>query len=90
MDLVDFRIGTEFTMSDGVYRCTDIGTRTVVAIRIDRVETTTKHEDGAVTRQVLSEADAAAEGWFNGPPYPVLELVIDEDDFPICQPRNAT
>lgn len=90
MNLADFQVGSEFVMGDGVYRCTDIGTRTVVAIRIDRGETSTKHEDGTLSHQVLSEADAAAEGWFNGPPYPVLEHVIDEDDFPICQLRIST
>jgi len=24
--------------------------------------------------------------WFNGPPYAVDEVVIDEDDFPACEP----
>lgn len=90
MDLAGFQIGAEFTMGDGIYRCTDIGTPTVAAIRIDRVETSTTHKDGMRTRAVLSEADAAAEGWFDGPPYPVLEHVIDEDDFPLCPPRIST
>ena len=29
----DFKIGLEFYCSGGVFRCTDIGTRTIVAIR---------------------------------------------------------
>ena len=87
MHLADFHVGIEFTMDDRIYRCTDIGTRTVVAIRIDHVETCTKHEDGTLTRTVLSAADAEAGGWFDGPPYAVLEHVIDEDDLPVCLPR---
>ncbi|WP_263588836.1 hypothetical protein [Sphingopyxis sp. GC21] len=31
----DFTIGMEFVMSDGKWRCTDIGTRTVLAIKLD-------------------------------------------------------
>ena len=31
----DFRIGTEFTTGTGRWRCTDIGTRTIVAIKLD-------------------------------------------------------
>ena len=32
----DFRIGAEFRCGGRLWRCTDIGTRTIVAIRIDR------------------------------------------------------
>ena len=35
MTLDEFRIGQEFTMSDTRWRCTDIGSRTVVAIKLD-------------------------------------------------------
>jgi hypothetical protein len=31
----DFFIGREFLCGDGRYRCTDIGTRTIAAIRLD-------------------------------------------------------
>ena len=34
----DFRIGAEFRCGGRLWCCTDIGTRTIVAIRIDRVE----------------------------------------------------
>lgn len=30
----DFRIGTEFYTEAGLWRCTDIGTRTIVAVKI--------------------------------------------------------
>jgi hypothetical protein len=34
----EFKIGMEFRIGGGLWRVTDIGTRTVIAIRIDRVE----------------------------------------------------
>ena len=30
----DFRIGTEFYTETGLWRCTDVGTRTIVAVKI--------------------------------------------------------
>ncbi len=45
MEHSEFHIGLEFWCK-GNWRCTDIGTRTVVAIRIDRVNTTTVDADG--------------------------------------------
>lgn len=32
----DFQIGTEFYTASGKWRCTDIGTRVIVAIRLDK------------------------------------------------------
>ena len=32
----DFRIGLEFYTASGKWRCTDIGTRVIVAIKLDR------------------------------------------------------
>ena len=34
----DFKIGTEFKTEIGTWRCTDIGTRVIVAIRISNHE----------------------------------------------------
>jgi hypothetical protein len=31
----DFRIGTEFYTETGLWRCTDIGTRTIVAVKVE-------------------------------------------------------
>jgi len=59
-----------------LWRCTDIGTRTIVAIRIDRVEVGGSPALGGP----LSGAEAEAEGWFRGPPYAVVESVFDEND----------
>lgn len=34
----DFKIGDEFTTATGTWRCTDIGTRTMIAIKISDYE----------------------------------------------------
>ncbi|WP_315928878.1 hypothetical protein [Mesorhizobium sp. SP-1A] len=83
MELDEFEIGKDFECSGKTYRCTDIGSRSVVAIRVDRVETQTRHED-TTTRRVLDRWRADAEGWFRGPPYAILEMVFDEEDLELC------
>ena len=65
-----------------LWRCTDIGTRTIVAIRIDRVEVGGSPALG----RTLSGAEAEVEGWFRGPPYAGAESVFDEDDIEGCAP----
>jgi len=62
MQLSDFSIGLEFFMSGGRWRCTDIGGRTVVAIKLDQ------HDPS----------------WYSGPPYAVVEHVLDEYDLEGC------
>jgi hypothetical protein len=77
----DFTIGGEFWCAGKRWRCTDIGTRTIVAIRIDSVEVESNVPE---LRRTLSRAEAEAEGWFRGPPYAVAESVFDEDDHVGC------
>ena len=79
----DFRIGAEFRCGGRLWRCTDIGTRTIVAIRIDRVEV----GGSPPLRPTLSEAEAEADVWFTGPPYAGAESAFDEDDIEGCAPR---
>lgn len=71
----EFKIGGEFWCSGRQWRCTDIGMRTIVAIRIDQVEVASNEPE---LRRTLNRAEAEAEGWFNGPPYAVSETVFDE------------
>ena len=80
MKLSDFKIGENFTCSGKTYRCTDVGTRVVVGIPINWVVTNLGED--------LSPEQAEADGWFNGPPYAVAEVVFDEDDLPACEPTN--
>lgn len=92
MEHKDFRVGMEFTTADGGrrWRVTDVGVRTVVAIRVDQVEIATSEGKGAPLRhETLSGAQAEEQGWFNGPPYAVAEHVFDEDGLEDCEPVPA-
>ena len=62
----DFHIGMEFWSDGGHWRCTDVGVRTIAAIKLD-----------------LSDSS-----WYNGPPYAVLECVMDEYDQHTCYPTK--
>lgn len=84
MDHSEFKIGAEFWCGGRTWRCTDMGTRTIVAIRVDSVEVGSNVPELCRT---LSRAQAEAEGWFNGPPYAVGESVFDEDDMEGCTPE---
>ncbi|WP_081160440.1 hypothetical protein [Ensifer aridi] len=83
MEHSEFHIGLDFWCGKSRWRCTEVGTRTVVAIRIDQVKTTTV--DGRrTTHETLTYEQANAAGWFIGPPYAVAEVVFDEDDLQAC------
>jgi hypothetical protein len=77
----DFTIGRTFRRSDRQWLCTDIGARVIIPIRIDSVEVGNSAPN---QRRILSRDEAEAEGWFNGPPYAVTEVVFDEDDMQGC------
>ena len=74
MKHADFTLGCEFWCNKRRWRCTDIGTRVIVAIRLDQVEIGGGGPGGSITYE-----EALAEGWFNGPPYPVAEIAFDEE-----------
>jgi hypothetical protein len=63
----DFHIGLEFACGPFEWRCTDVGTRTVVAIRLV--------EDDPI--------------WYEGPPYMVDEVVLDEDALEDAYPNQT-
>lgn len=88
MNHSDFSIGCEFICGDRVFRCTDVGTRVVVAICVSDTEVSTSVGDIPATRP-LSRPEAEAAGWFDGPPYAVAEIVFDEYDFAACEPVDA-
>ena len=58
-----------------------MGTRTVIAIRIDHAEV-----EGTAPElyRTLSRAEAESRRLFNGPPYAVAEIVFDEYDLEAC------
>jgi hypothetical protein len=81
----EFNIGAEFWCGGRKWRCIDIGGRTIIAIRVDRVEVGNRPPE---RRRVLSRAEAEAEGWFNGPPYAVVESVFDEYHLEGCSQES--
>jgi len=80
----DFRIGGYFQSAGGtaLWVCTDIGTRVVVAVRIDRAEIVESSPSGQTQRvaDIRQEPDL-----FDGPPYMLCEVVFDEYDFESCE-----
>jgi hypothetical protein len=76
-----FVIGGEFRCGDQTWRCTDVGTRVITAICLDSV--TVGGSNPALYR-ALDRAQATRDGWFNGPPYAVPEVVFDEFDQAGC------
>jgi len=73
----DYSIGLEFKTDTGIWRCTDIGQRTITAIKISDITITTTKPDGSSTTRLDESPDTS---WFNGPPYAVQEVVFDEND----------
>jgi hypothetical protein len=67
-----------------------LGTRTIIAIPIDSVEVVTNSGNHEVEgnrpdrRQTHSRSEAESDGWFNGPPHAVAEIVFDEYDLAGC------
>ena len=84
MEHKDFTIGQEFLCGEKRWRCTDKGTRVIVAIALhDTIYVSC--DDGKETRRVRAKEDAEADGWFKGPPYAVEEVVFDEEDIEGCE-----
>jgi hypothetical protein len=89
MDLKDFNIGMEFRdpHTGRVFRTTDVGSRTVIAIRIDEIEIASTSDFGKnVSTRIVPGAEADAKGYFSGPPYGAAELVFDEGELEDLEP----
>jgi hypothetical protein len=71
-----------------LWRCTDIGTRTVVAIRIDHAEVVSvevrRGKPGPEAQSVVNSREDRS--WLNRPPYALAETVFDEYDLPAQRP----
>ena len=83
----DFTIGETFWATAGPYRCTDVGTRTIVAVHIGPraiVQQESVGDEHRATRVVVDDPS-----WLNGPPYAVVEVVFDEDDLAGCYRTEA-
>tara|TARA_Y100000815_G_scaffold271266_1_gene297486 strand:+ start:1375 stop:1641 length:267 start_codon:yes stop_codon:yes gene_type:complete len=82
----EFSIGKDFTCGGTRYRCTDIGSRVVVAIRTENIEAGTRVASGQTSIRTIDAAEATEDGWLSGPPYAVAETVFDEEDLKVCDP----
>ena len=77
-----FVIGETFWTHSGEFRCTDIGTRVVVAVRLGPREIARAEK---VDREVrITKRIDDDPCWLNGPPYAVEELVFDENELLGC------
>ena len=79
----DFYIGVEFFTAAGKWRCTDVGSRVIVAISLEPREMVCIHYDDNKNRH---EEHFLSTDLFDlsGPPYGVVEYVFDEYDFEGC------
>lgn len=79
----EFRIGMEFWCGGRRWRCTDVGSRTVVGICLEpheAVSLTSDAEGRGMTTQTITTDDS----WLTGPPYAVAEEVFDEYSIKGC------
>ena len=78
MELRNFTIGETFWTHAGAFRCTDIGTRVVAAVKLGPREIGRAEKvDGELRITKRIDDDPS---WLNGPPYAVEELVFDENE----------
>ena len=79
----DFQIGTEFFTATGKWRCTDVGTRVVVAISLEPREMVRVRRDESGER--IEERFASNDSRdLVGPPYLIAEQVFSEYDLEGC------
>jgi len=80
-----FSIGLQFWCGTKRWRCTDVGSRVIVAISLD------PHEVVEIERIVGQQGQAHERrfetnepSWLNGPPFAVVEHVFDEHSMEGC------
>jgi len=83
----EFSIGMTFKHVGKTYRCTDVGSRVVVAICISEVWQTRTIANTGKKEQVRVQNPGAE--WFAGPPYSVTERVFDESSMVACLQSDA-
>lgn len=80
----EFRVGMEFWCGGHRWRCTDVGTRVVIAMCLEPHEVVTVTYKGGAGDRTIARTTTSDESWFNGPPYAVPEHVFDEYSFEGC------
>src|SRR5688572_10806329 len=82
MDLSDFAIGATCWTHVGAFRCTDVATRVVAAVKLGPREIgRAERVDGKLRITKRIDDDPS---WLNGPPYAVEEVVFDENELLAC------
>ena len=85
MHHTEFAIGVEFWCGGSRWRCTDVGTRVIVAISLEPHEVVgTKVAQLGNTKPATSLGMTNDPSWLKGPPYAVVETVFDEYDLKDC------
>lgn len=79
----DFYIGMEFFTASGKWRCTDVGSRVIVAISLDAREMVSVHY-GHNKKRHEERFVSTDPSDLIGPPYGVIEYVFDEYDLDGC------
>ena len=81
----DFHIGLEFWCCGKLWRCTDIGSRVVIAISLEEHEVVSSEQDtNAPGKRIERRYMSSDPIWLDGPPYGVVEHVFDEDSLKVC------
>jgi len=81
----NFHIGLEFWCGGKRWRCTDIGSRVIVAISLEpheavSVEIGHKDKSKHIERQYMADDPS----WLVGSPYGIVEHVFDEGSLQAC------
>jgi hypothetical protein len=81
----EFRIAQEFWCGGKRWRCTDVGSRVIVAICLEPHEVVSSETDpDAPDQRRESRYISDDPSWFKGPPYAVVEEVFDEYSIEAC------
>jgi hypothetical protein len=76
----DFHIGLDFWCGEKRWRCTDVGSRVIVAISLEAHEVVSSERDpNDPTKRIERRYMSSDPSWLNGPPYAIAEDVFDED-----------
>lgn len=80
-----FKIGQIFWCAGNKWKCTDIGTRVIVAISLEPqtlISSSPNPENPKI--HIQTEFTTSEPYVYDGPPYMILETVFDEDDLQGC------
>jgi len=85
MDHSQFHIGLDFWCGCKRWRCSDVGSRVVVAISLEPHEVVRLEVDPRdPAKRTEHKCVTDDPSWFNGPPYGIVEHVFDEDSIVAC------